>query len=313
MAVAAVVCSLAVCTMTGCTGKATEQEAAQAVSTENTTEGTILTAEDIKASGQNASASADVDEVADHPAGEKSQEKEDSVPESGTTEEAPETEPKQETEVSVDKETSGNKTSGSSQGSTAGNTGDNTQSNTQGSAGSAPTEQPQITETQAQSGSTSSTPAAPAAPEEAAPSLPAEQEQTTVQVPVENQQSQTTEPQPATCTHNWQPVTHEETVCTQPEYDEQITEERVIARDGTDLTDIYNQGTYYDENGNFYDPFGAVILEHGGSWSFPQVVVDTIHHDAVYVTETVFDYYECPDYGLKLGEASYNRIYGNQQ
>ena len=265
MAVAAVVCSLAVCTMTGCTGKATEQEAAQAVSTENTTEGTILTAEDIKASGQNASASADVDEVADHPAGEKSQEKEDSVPESG---------------------------------------------NTQSSAGSAPSEQSQTTETQGQSGSTSSISAAPA---ETAPSLPAVQEQTTVQVPVENQQSQTTEPQPATCTHNWQPVTHEETVCTQPEYDEQITEERVIARDGTDLTDIYNQGTYYDENGNFYDPFGAVILEHGGSWSFPQVVVDTIHHDAVYVTETVFDYYECPDYGLKLGEASYNRIYGNQQ
>lgn len=282
MAVAALVCSLAVCTMTGCTGKATEQEAAQAVSTENATEGTILTAEDIKASGQNASASADVDEVTDHPAGEKTQEEaEDSVPESGTTEEAPKTEPKQEAEVSVDKETSGNKTSGSSQGST------------QSSAGSAPSEKPQTTATQAQSGSTSSTPAAPA---ETAPSLPAVQEQTTVQVPVENQQSQTQKPQTETCTHNWQPVTHEETVCTQPEYYEQITEERIIARDGTDITEFYGTA-YYDEDGGWHDPFMGALLDHGGSYSCKQVVVETIHHDAVYVTETVTDYYKCTGCG----------------
>lgn len=280
MAVAALVCSLAVCTMTGCTGKATEQEAAQAVSTENATEGTILTAEDIKASGQNASASADVGEVTDHPAGEKTQEEEKgSVPESGTTEEAPETEPKQEAEVSVDKETSGNKTSGSSQGST------------QSSAGSAPSEKPQTTGTQAQSGSTSST---PVAPEEAAPSLPAVQEQTTVQVPVENQQSQTTEPQTATCTHNWQPVTHEETVCTQPEYDEQITEERVIAGDGTDLTEYYD-AAYLSDTATYgdWELWGEMLIKHNGCYSLQQVVVDTIHHDAVYVTETVTDYYQC--------------------
>lgn len=280
MAVAALVCSLAVCTMTGCTGKATEQEAAQAVSTENATEGTILTAEDIKASGQNASASADVDEVTDHPAGEKTQEEaEDSVPESGTTEEAPKTEPKQEAEVSVDKETSGNKTSGSSQGST------------QSSAGSAPSEKPQTTATQAQSGSTSSTPAAPA---ETAPSLPAVQEQTTVQVPVENQQSQTQKPQTETCTHNWQPVTHEETVCTQPEYDEQITEERVIARDGTDLTEYYDNAFLSGSIDELeISKWTEQLFNHGGSYSCKQVVVDTIHHDAVYVTETVTDYYQC--------------------
>ena len=243
MAVAAVVCSLAVCTMTGCTGKATEQEAAQAVSTENTTEGTILTAEDIKASGQNASASADVDEVADHPAGEKSQEKEDSVPESG---------------------------------------------NTQSSAGSAPSEQSQTTETQGQSGSTSSISAAPA---ETAPSLPAVQEQTTVQVPVENQQSQTTEPQPATCTHNWQPVTHEQTVCTQPEYYEQIVigGEYYCLRCGIALPSHLS----LDGVTQALDGEALVHLDADGSRYGGRPIYDTIHHDAVYVTETVTDYYQC--------------------